>query len=547
MGFCKGKSILLNDSQKIAKYLSLCQSTPVSYQGIKQSVGYQSILNAQFNFIQFNTSIFPSFASLITRDLKQLEEQEFNSFLQSINNYLQVSQFNKEYDQKVYERIVQLIQQHGNYVQNAVMYFHMKYYFSKEQNKELDKITLNHQSKLAVQIPQTIEEQIWKLFIQLIQLQNSQKVEDDKKLIESETKIMKEFAQYFEAIAVQTQQFSLASKLIILIINAKLKKYLQRCDEKTIQLMLLVYKLCQNDLDQNLSKLNFYELYNYMQTLQENQDVLIQISWDQVINNIFERNLNEITIIEIIGLLEFLVPHKKIDQLSGKPLNSVIKILYQYRYLYQNLNLIDTKYYSKIYQILSVVETDYSEKFLQRLTQKINPKLCTVSDISNILTILTQMNKIDKEILEKFLISVKTKFKDIKAENSFGILFAINSLQLQNPQIFQYINAIKMKDDQEIPLQLQILQYHQLHDPKNQKVQIIQKNLLKSLQTEYNELYLEMFIQILVNANQQTKKTIAIIPELKPYVAKYLQKLNDSNVLVQQEIMQFVISQYNIK
>ncbi|CAD8148296.1 unnamed protein product [Paramecium octaurelia] len=538
MGFCKGKSILLNDSQKLAKYLSLCQSTPVTYQGIKQSVGYQSILNAQFNFIQFNTSIFPSFVSLITRDLKQLDEQEFNSFLQSINNYLQVSQFNKEYDQKVYEKIVQLIQQHGNYVQNAVMYFHMKYYFSKQQNKELDKITENHQSKLLVQMPQTLEEQIWKIFIQLVELQNAQKVKDDKKLIESETKIMKEFAQYFEAIAVQAQQFSLSSKLIILIINAKLKKYLQSCDEKSIQLMLLVYKLCQNDLDQNLSKLNFYELYNYMQTLQENSDVLIQISWDLVINNIFERNLNEVTIIEIIGLLEFLVHIKKLTNQVG---NHLIQ------YLYQNLNLIDSKYYSKIYSILSVVDTDYSEKFLQKLTQKINPKLCTVSDISIILSILTQMNKIDKEILEKFLISVKTKFKDIKAENSFGILYAINSLQLQNPQIFQYINAIKMKDDEELPLQLQILQYHQLHDPKNQKVQVIQKNLLKSLQTEYNELHLEMFIQILVNANQQTKKTIAIIPELKPYVAKYLQKLNDSNELVQQEIMQFVTSQYNIK
>ena len=57
-----------------------------------------------------------------------------------------------------------------------------------------------------------------------------------------------------------------------------------------------------------------------------------------------------------------------------------------------------------------------------------NPKLLNVSDISTILTILTQLNKINKEILEKFLISVKTKVKDIKAENAFGLLFAINSL-----------------------------------------------------------------------------------------------------------------------
>ncbi|CAD8059319.1 unnamed protein product [Paramecium primaurelia] len=538
MGFCKGKSILLNDSQKLAKYLSLCQSTPVTYQGIRQSVGYQSILNAQFNFIQFNTSIFPQFISLITRDLKHLDEQEFNLFLQSINNYLQVSQFNKEYDQKIYQKIVQLIQEHGNYVQNAVMYFHMKYYFSKQLNNELEKISENQKQKLLVYKPQTLEEQIWKQFIRLIDLSSLQKVKDDNKLIEQETIIMKEFSQYFEAISVQIQHFTLVSKLIILIINSKLKKYLQSYDEKTIQLMLLVYKLCQNDLDQNLSKLNFYELYNYMETLQENQDVIIQISWDIIINNILQRNLNEITIIDIIGLLEFLIHIKKLTNQVGN---------YLIQYLYQNLNLIDSKQYSKIYQILASVDTDYSDKFLKKLTQKINPKLCTVSDISNILTILTQLNKIDQEILEKFLISIKTKLKDIKAENAFGILFAINCLQLQNPQIFQQINTIKMKDDQEIPLQLQILQYYQLHDPKNQKVQIIQKNLLKSLQKEYNELYLEMFAQILVNANQQTKKTITIISELKPYVAKYLQKLNDSDEQVQQEIMQFVTSQYNIK
>lgn len=82
------KLLLLNDQAKLAKYLRLAYQTPISYQGLKASVGYSDMFRNAFAYHGFKTDAYPYLVKLVRRDLQKLEIPEYLSFLQSINNFL---------------------------------------------------------------------------------------------------------------------------------------------------------------------------------------------------------------------------------------------------------------------------------------------------------------------------------------------------------------------------------------------------------------------------------------------------------------------------
>lgn len=75
-----------------------------------------------------------------------------------------------------------------------------------------------------------------------------------------------------------------------------------------------------------------------------------------------------------------------------------------------------------------------------------------MKDVASIMFVLAQSNRMDKAILEKYLVGIGNRIKDIDTDCAYGILLSINAVRIQNPAIFQKITSLKFADDSNIPL-----------------------------------------------------------------------------------------------
>ncbi|CAD8090064.1 unnamed protein product [Paramecium sonneborni] len=538
--FCQGKSILVKDSQKLTKYIDLCLKTPVSYKGIHQSVGYNEIIKTQFNSQQFNQTLFPQFINLIGRDFKELDQNEFNYFIQALSCYVESANTRKSYDKLIFENVVNQISLNATYVQKSIffltIYWYMAFYQASFQSQQvIDKF----QAELFQQVPQTVEESLWRIFIEMHQLQMKKKHQEKDEVSKiQQQKIMERFIDLIEAIDVNLPKFTnIMSRFMLLKYYSILKQInLQNFDKRFQNLLFSVYTASQNYISENLSSLNSFGLYGYIDLVSKNKDILQSAKWDILLNELNSKNFNEMPIFDVIALLSVIIKNGKLNSLLT---NRMIQ------HLYENLNSIKPDNYADVFQILASVECDLNDKFVTKLQTKVVPKDLSLEHISIILGVLQRFHRIDINILEKYLVGIGMRVKNIDKTNAVGILSALNYKYQQNPVIFSQISQLKLEEDQDKQLKIEILKYLQLHDPENKKVQQIQEDFLKIMKKQYDFELMCSFLEILLHINEMTLKTITLLPEFKSYIKKCLDQIKQTNEM-DDEILEFLVKQYQI-
>ncbi|CAD8177768.1 unnamed protein product [Paramecium pentaurelia] len=539
--FCQGKSILVRDTQKLTKYIDLCLKTPVSYKGIQKSIGYDEIIRAQFNSKEFNKALFPQFINLIGRDFKEINQKEFNYFIQSLSCYVESATNQKVFDKLIFENFVNQVSLNATYIQKSLffltLYWYVAFYEAIQQSQQVvDKF----QADLFEQVPETAEDRLWRVFIEMHQLQLKKKSQiNDEKLKKEEQKIMEKFIDQIEEVDINLPKFTnIMSRFMLLKYYSFLKYFnVQNFDKRFHNLLFSVYTTSQNYITENLSSLNSFGLYGYIDLISQNKDIFIATKWDIILNEINSKNLNEIPIFDIIALSFVIIKNNKMTTQLG---NRIIQ------HLYDNINSISSNMYADIFQIIAKVNCDLNDKFLTKLQSKVIPKDLSLEHISIILGVLQRFHRIDLNILEKYLVGIGTRIKDIDKKSGLGILSALNYNHQQNPVIFSQILQLKLEEDKDLQLQIEILKYLQLHDPQNDFCMKIQQNFVKSLKKEYDFKLICSILEVLLHFNDQSQKTITIIPELKQYVKKGLEQIKQSNEL-DKDVLEFLMKQYKIE
>ncbi|CAK80900.1 unnamed protein product (macronuclear) [Paramecium tetraurelia] len=541
--FCQGKSILLKDTEKLTKYFDLCLKTPITYNGIKQSIGYQQIMVAQFNSKEFNKGIFPQFISLIGRDFKELDQQEFNQFIQSLSCYVESALNKNVYDKQILENVLNQIGLNATYIQKS------QFYITTLSNSGFLKVlhqsieaSIKFQNELFKQAPQTAEEFLWRLFIVIQQLQWRKKEQGHKEIFQNvEHQIMESFINQIEKIeTIQPKLTNILSRFMLLKYYMMLKHQYPQFEDKRIQKYLFSnYLNSHNYILENLSSLNSFEFLQYIDIFSKSKDLTAK--WDLILNEINSRNLNEMPIYDVVSLTVNIMDNKKMTPQIG---NRLIQ------HLYENADSINPQSYAELFKALHYMNINQGlkEQFLTKIQQKVVPKDLPLHHVSIILFVLKSFKKIDQNIIEKYLVGIQNRIKDIDNYSAMGILAALNSVSQKNPLIFAQIQTLKLNEQQDQLLLVEILRYIQLHDPQNEMSIKVQEAFVKHFNKEANIVSILQILEILRQFDQKTQKKITLIPELKKHIKRGVEeftgfisaKKNDN------EQMEFLRKNYQI-
>ncbi|CAD8161514.1 unnamed protein product [Paramecium octaurelia] len=520
MAFCQGKSILLKDKQKLTKYIDLCLKTPVNYKGIQQSIGYHQIMVAQFNSKEFNKGLFPQFINLIGRDFKELDPYEFNYFIQALSCYVESAINQNVYDKKIFESVIDSISLNATYDQKCLFFITIFWYIGFYRVIPLSRQSVDKfQAELFEQVPQTAEERLWRVFLELHLLQGRRNLEGQSEAIQmEERKIMNKFINQIEEIDINLPKLkNIMSRFMLLKYYPVLKYfYAQSYDNRVHKLLFSIYQNCHNYIQKNLSSLNSFGFHIYIDLFSKTKDMFQSAKWDLLLNEINSRNLNEMPTFDIIALTFVIIKNEKMTPQLG---NRIIQ------YLYENMDSINSYNYAEVFQILHEVDSNIKDQFVTKLQLKVVPKDLPLNHISLILFVLKRLHRIDQNILEKYLAGIGTRIKEIDNQIGFEILSAINSVGQQNPLIFAQIQKLKLNEEKDQSLLIEILKYLQLHDPSNGTSTKIQEGIVRLLDKEFNLKLICSILEILMKINRTTKKSITLIPELKKYIKRGIDEI----------------------
>ncbi|CAK86860.1 unnamed protein product (macronuclear) [Paramecium tetraurelia] len=539
--FCQGKSILLKDTEKLTKYFDLCLKTPITYKGIKQTIGYHQIMVAQFNSKEFNKGIFPQFISLIGRDFKDLDQQEFNYFIQSLSCYVESALNKNVYDKQIFENVLNQIGLNATYIQKCLFYltifqnsgFHKVLDQSKEAATKL-------QNELLEQAPQTPEELLWRLFIVIQQIQWRKKEQGHDEYFKNvESQIIDSFINQIEQIEItQPKLTNVLSRFMLLKYYMMLKHQYPQFEDKRIQKQLFSnYSNSHNYIQENLSALNSFELLQYIEIFSKSKDLIQSAKWDLILNEINSRNLNEMPIYNVVSLTVNIMDNKKNDTSIRQSINL-------------NMDSINSQSYAELFKAIHFMNLnqDLKEQFVTKIQQKVVPKDLPLHHVSMILFVLKSLRRIDQNMIEKYLVGIQSRIKDIDNYAALGILAAINSVSQKNPLIFAQIQTLKLNEQQDQPLLREILRYLQLHDPQNEMSIKVQEGLVRFLNKEFNLASILSILVILREFDQKTQKKITLIPELKKHIIRGVEEFKSLSSFNQKdnEQMEFLRKHYQI-
>ncbi|CAD8168276.1 unnamed protein product [Paramecium octaurelia] len=545
MAFCQGKSILIKDTLKLTKYIDLCLKTPVHYKGIQNSIGYHKIMVAQFNFKEFNKGLFPQFINLIGRDFKEIDTQEFNYFIQALSCYVESATHQNVYDKQIFESVIDSISLNATYIQKCLFFITLYLYsgFYKLLPLSMEAVD-KFQDKLFKQVPQTGEEHLWRILIEIHLVEGRRNIEGHTEgFKKTESQIMAKFIILIEKIDIfLTKQTNIMSRIMLLKhFSTYQHSYPQLFDNRIQKLIFQIQTNSHDYIQENLSSLNSFEFQLYIDLFSKSKEMFQSAKWDVILNEINSRNLNEMPIQDVIFQIQAIMKNKKMTRQLG---NKYIQ------HLYENVDSINSQSYAEVFQIIHLINSDIKkDQLVTKLQLKVVPKDLPLQHVSLILFALKSFRQIDRNILEKYLEGIENRINDIDNKTAMGILSALNLVSQQHPLIFAQIQKLKLNDQQDQLLLREILRYLQLHDPQNEQAIKVQEAFVRLLNKQFNIELICSILEILYNFNQQTKKSITLIPELKIYIKRGIDQLKSFNPDKQNNNdhqMEFLRKQYQI-